>query len=240
MTPVVSATSWLHAAASSRRSLPTASSSARSPPSSAFRPARLNSPRRKSSRSPNRLTGGQSTRLAPPLTRLASSCLFLAPPEWVRTSTTSGPGWAAWRASSAATSLMASCMDLTMTRHPPPNSDGAVSPVRSPGLRSAARTSCTSGAPGSPSAGSAASAAPAAVTCATTACTARSTSSSSSPTITVTAAGGWSRAGAAEPERGMPAACQKPPPGRDTVRGGPVFSTGRPRPRAAPGRCGPG
>src|SRR5260221_687867 len=120
MGPVVSATSWLHAAASSRRSVPTASSSARRPPSSAFLPARRNSPRRKSSRSPKRLIAGQSIRLAPSAARLASSGLFLAPPEWVSTSVMSGAGAAAYRLSSAATSLLASCTDLMMTRPPPP------------------------------------------------------------------------------------------------------------------------
>ena len=83
---------------------------------------------------------------APAVGQAVSSALFLAPPECVSTSITSGGrrGRPAGRARPRQ-SLVASCADRTMTTQPPPNSDGAVSMDRSPGLRSAARTSCTSG-----------------------------------------------------------------------------------------------
>src|SRR5580704_4454994 len=224
--PVVSADSWLQAAARSRRSLPTASSRARRPASSALRPACRNSPRRKSIRSPKRLIVGQSTRRAPPLTRSASRALFLAPPACVTTRNTSGGGDLASLTSSALRSFVASCADLTTTMQPPPNRDGAVRFDRSPAVRPAAATWCTStrsarsgpslaadaagGADGSAVSGALAWSDPDASV--TAAVTARSTSSSSSPTITVTGAAAW----AARPgPEAMHAACHESRSGRD-------------------------
>ena len=56
----------------------------------------------KSSRSANLVTFGHSIIRAPAALAAASSSLPLAPPAWVRTRTTSGAGFFAYLASSAA------------------------------------------------------------------------------------------------------------------------------------------
>ena len=56
----------------------------------------------------------------------------MAPPAWVMISATSGAGLAAYRVSSAATSLAAFCAARITTTLPPPNSDGEVSKSSSP------------------------------------------------------------------------------------------------------------
>src|SRR6266699_338094 len=127
MTPVVSAASCAQAEAISRRSDPSASIRARTPPSLTVRPAARNSSRTKSIRSDTLVILGHSNTRAPFPARPARSALPLAPPAWVTTRRTSGGGSAASRASSSATSLPALCASRITTTQPPPNREGAVS-----------------------------------------------------------------------------------------------------------------
>src|SRR5271157_6214563 len=223
MPPSVSAASWPQAAASSRRSEPTASSSARAAPSSARWPARRNSALTKSSRSANLVSFGHSITRAPAALTPASNSLPLAPPACVSTRTTSGAGFFAYLASSAATSLLAFWAARTTSTQPPPNSEGEVSDSSSPGPSSAPSRSWTS--PPSPASRAAV----------IRSRTLRSTRNSSSPTTSTTGArsvpGGFTAVRAA-----MTAACHVDGPraeptglaGRDWLAAEPDAAGGQP------------
>ncbi len=92
MVPSVSAANWLQAEASSRRSLPTASSSAVQASSVAERPVTRNSARTKASFSAGLVSLGQTTSRAPAFFAVSSRPLPLAPPACTSTSMTSGAG----------------------------------------------------------------------------------------------------------------------------------------------------
>src|SRR5579859_8008564 len=196
--PVVSAASWAHADAISRRSAPRASMSARRPPSSILRPAARNSSRMKPIRSPIRVIFGYWATWAPLPVSLPSSPLPFAPPACVITRATSGGGSAASAASSSATSLLASWASRITTTGTASKSDGAVIRASSPGASEPAATSRGPAAPAVPATPPPAAAARRA--------TARSTSNSSSPVTTLTR--GAPEAGAAPlaSRTGMPAA----------------------------------
>ncbi len=92
MVPVVSAMSCEHAAASSRRSLPRASTRARTPSASARRRAALNSPTTNDAFSASLVTGSQTMTGAPEPVIVSSIFLPRCPPPWTTTTVVSGSG----------------------------------------------------------------------------------------------------------------------------------------------------
>lgn len=92
MTPSTSAVNWPQAEASSRRSLPRASTSAWQACGEALRPAARNSLRTKASRSAGLVSLAHATSLAPALRAASSSALPLGPPACTSTSAISSAG----------------------------------------------------------------------------------------------------------------------------------------------------
>ena len=143
--PSVSATSWAQALASSRRSLPTASTRATAAAGADPTPGCLNSGLHEGAPCRSPTSRPCSRRRTAPAARAASSSdLPLTPPGCASTSTTSSPG------SASRSQLVGDRLGgvrhvrATTITGVPPNRDGLASPVTRPGSRPTARRSCTS------------------------------------------------------------------------------------------------